>query len=359
MRKTLIFLLLLPLLVVVAGYIHGKMREGIVVRVVTASTGEITSRLTATGKVISVQETALSPSGSGRIVALLATEGQSVGKGQLLALQDDAEDREHLVSFQAALNKSSDKRGHLYGNLEALRQVYAVGGIALQSVKDAEVEFREADASLRQAASEVNQVQLSLEHKKIRAPFPGVVTRRWLNIGEWGSPTTPIFTLTQPKERELDVMVDEFDEGVIATGQEVEVTCDAFPDKVRHERVLRVDPAVRKEGNANTVSVHVSLGSDAPRLRFGQHVNAKINLARRSNIVRLPFDALITRDGRKFVAVAQRGHVHLKPVTTGIEDATQVEILNGARVGEEFILPERKNLKEGDRIRELVRDHRP
>ena len=165
-----------------------------------------------------------------------------------------------------------------------------------------------------------------------------------------------IFSLAKESPREIEVMVDESDAGLVKAGQPVDLTSEAFPGKSWREQITEVSPAVKKEGGANSIKVRVSHGTDAPALKLGQQVDAKIQTGHRVDIAKLPFECIINVGGKTSVAIPKGGAIRFAPVDTGIEDAISVEIVRGVSMGEEVILPEGKQLKEGERIRIVTKE---
>jgi multidrug efflux pump subunit AcrA (membrane-fusion protein) len=84
--------------------------------------------------------------------------------------------------------------------------------------------------------------------------------------------------------------------------------------------------------------------------RYGQQVDADIRTAWNPNTLKIPFEALISRDGQTMVAVLENGHVHMKTVETGIEDFAMAEIKQGLNAGEMVILSKGLVLQDGDRV---------
>jgi hypothetical protein len=108
--------------------------------------------------------------------------------------------------------------------------------------------------------------------------------------------------------------------------------------------------ATSNVGNANTVSVYISLGNSAPSLRYNQQVDAEIRTAWNPSALKVPYGAIISRDGKTYVAVVQDNFVDLVEVETGIEDFTHVEIRQGVSVGQHIILANGADIEEGDRV---------
>jgi RND family efflux transporter MFP subunit len=356
MKKTVTIALLIVSAFAGALFLHFKNGDGASVKLIVVDKGDITSTLSATGKVVSGEDADISASVAARVKAVYVNEGETVARGALLAFLEDNERVELVRKAGESLWESREKVRKLERDHDALAAVFADGGTSRQSVDDAASDLEMARAEAGRASAELNIARATLDKLKVRAPFAGIVTRKEINPGEWAAPGAPLFSLSSERRREIEVMVDESDSGLVKAGQNVELTSDALPGHVWMERVVEVSPTVRKEGTANSIKVRVSYGSKAPDLKLGQQVDAKIRTAHRAGVAKLPFNSLIAKGNKTFTSVVRDGEIRFLPVVTGIEDAVSVEIVKGVAAGDEVILPEGKALKEGERVKDVTRD---
>jgi RND family efflux transporter MFP subunit len=355
-KKKLLIGSAITLVIVLTGfYLKTKTSDDVGVKTVKVEQGPLYSFVRATGRVTSGREAQVGALAAGQIVGVLVQEGQFVANNELLMRLDGREADARAANAEAGLREARGKVEQTKREKEGLEKVWQVGGAALQTLKDAETQLQIALAAKDKADAEFRSASVVREKLRITAPFAGLITKNTAHVGEWATPGAPLITLADAKARELEVTVDDADAGLIAVGQRVEIFSDAFPGKMWVERVVRVEPAVRKEGTSNTITVHVSLASRAQELRFGQQIDARIRTAQQENALKLPFEALISRDNKMFAALISAGKVQIVPVVTGIEDATHVEIVEGLQAGQEALLPEGKRLKEGQRVHK-VRD---
>jgi RND family efflux transporter MFP subunit len=342
-----------------AFYFWLQKETEIPVTVIRAQKGAITATLSATGKVVSQEEAQISAPAPALVQAVDVDEGDHVDKGAVLARLDDRELKQTIHAGKATLREAEEKVRQSARNYGALRAVLAAGGVSRQSVDDAKSLLDISRAAVARARAELAANRIALDKRTITAPFAGIVTRKEIHPGEWASPGVTLFTLSKENRREIEVMVDESDAGLVHVGQPVELSCDAFPGVVWMEAVTEVAPAVQKEGTANSIKVDVSYGPKAPNLKLGQQVDVKIHTAHKEDVVKLPFEAVIARGGNQFVAVVVDGRVRFVPVKTGIEDALSVQIQKGVSAGEEIILPQGRSVTEGERVKPVPRKPSP
>ncbi len=343
------------LFIVVAGFFAYNtyteyFDDGLPVDVVNVAQGEIYQSITVPGKVVSKLRVNLTPAIAGRLTHVYVEEGDTVKSGDLLARLDDREAKSFLKRANASYESAKEDVLLAERSLKRLKQAFEKGAIAKRLVEEAEVELRSAKAREAIVEEEVRTAKLSLENPRIVAPFSGTITARFVEVGQWVVPSETLFTLIDEKQREVEVQVDAADSGGIAVGQTVTLSSDAFPNLEWNESVTRLAAATSNVGNANTVSVYISLGNNAPSLRFGQQVDADIRTAWNPNALKLPFGAITNRGGKSYVATIQNGKVHFVEVVTGIEDFSHVEILQGVNVGQSVILANGLDLQPSQKV---------
>lgn len=324
--------------------------DGLAVDVTAVEQGEIFQSITVPGKVVSKLRVNLTPAIAGRLTHVYVEEGDTVKSGDLLARLDDREAKSFLKRANASYESAKEDVLLAARSLKRLKQAFEKGAIAKRLVEEAEVELRSAKAREAIVEEEVRTAKLSLENPRIVAPFAGTITARYVEVGQWVVPSETLFTLIDEKQREVEVQVDAADSGGIAVGQTVTLSSDAFPGLEWNESVTRLAAATSNVGNANTVSVYISLGNNAPSLRFGQQVDADIRTAWNPNALKLPFGAITNRSGKSYVATIQNNKVHFVEVVTGIEDFSHVEILQGVNSGQPVIMANGLDLQENQKV---------
>ncbi len=323
--------------------------KGLAVQTTFPETGEIYQSIVVPGHIVSRQRMVIHPSRAGRLTTVPVSQGDRVQSGQLLARLDDRELPAHLEQIQADLVNAREDIGRAERTWERLRRAHEKGAVAERFVKDAEVNLRAARARASVVMEAARNATLALEKQKITAPFSGTIMHRQAEVGQWVMPTNSLFVLASEAQREIEVHVDAADSSRILVGQVVLATSDAFPDLEWQETVTRLGAVTEQEANTNPVKVFISLGAQAPDLRLGQTVDAEIRTAWNPHAIKVPFEALLNREGQVYLAVLQDGQVRMKPVITGIEDFAMTEIRQGLRGREEIILPRGLFLRDGDR----------
>lgn len=365
---------------------------------------------TATGSVESEAEVNLRAEVSGRIRRFLVDEGDRVAPGQVVAELDPQEADSQLALVRAELAIARARLGEEQSGVEMLRErirtkieetratrdraakdlerlkaLDAEGAIARQQLDLAQAEFevaaaahqgtladqdqiavKEHQVAVARAAVEQREAQLRLAEVQrsrmtIRSPIAGLVTQRPANEGEvvglgGGSTVTlggPLLTLVDTDRLYVRATVDEFDARQIRLGQEARVSLEAVPGRTLRGRLYKISPAVSGERQeARTFSIRVALEEGKEFAKPGMSADVEVIVARRSDALSVPTQAILEREGRKWVYRVTDGRAGTTPVKVGESNWNATEILEGLREGDRVIInPDTPGLSDGVRVR--------
>ena len=173
-------------------------------------------------------------------------------------------------------------------------------------------------------------------HVTIYAPSGGSVVERKVTRGQYVNAGDALFTVADLSTVWVKADVYEFQLPQVRSGQIVEVTSDALPDKVLHGRVDFIEP----EANAQTrtIPVHVHVPNPGMRLRPGMYIRAKfISPGERDGVV-VPRSAVLDTGTRKLVYVAEAdGIFEAREIQTGPPSEERYPVLAGLKPGEEVV----------------------
>ena len=156
--------------------------------------------------------------------------------------------------------------------------------------------IQQATASIEAAKAQMSTAQTNLEHSIITSPIDGIVTQRSVDVGQTvqASMTAPqLFVIAEDLTQMLvSANIDESDVGRVTPGQDVIFRVDAFPGIDFHGTVaqIRLNPTV--VNNVTTYATIVSVPNKDLRLKPGMTTNLKLQVAKRTDSLRVPNTAL-------------------------------------------------------------------
>jgi multidrug resistance efflux pump len=134
----------------------------------------------------------------------------------------------------------------------------------------AEEEIALAEREVAQAQIALQDAQLRLERSERRAPFDGTIGMVQVRQGEQVRQGDPVVTLGDLSTLRVETTdLDEIDVAKVEVGHSVEVTFDAFPDRVFKGRVVRINPMAEPAGGGVNYTTIIELEELAPEIRWG------------------------------------------------------------------------------------------
>jgi membrane fusion protein (multidrug efflux system) len=314
------------------------------VEVSVAQRDTVVDAIAATGQIEAVQGIDLRPEVEGRIVDILVREGQEVDKGTPLFKVDDAE-------LKAQVARAEADRDLARQALQRTKQLMAQNASSAADLEKAEATARGADAQL-------DLLQVRLDRSLVRAPFAGVVGRRYVSLGDYVNTATKLTAVhtVNPQYAVLDVPERYADQ--LKRGQLVSFQVAALPGRNFSGEVIFVDPVV--ELPARTILIKAVVPNPRRELASGMFIEARLATSIRPNAVVVPEDAILPLQGATFVWVVKEGKADRRQVTLGVRTAGWAEILGGAiAAGDQVVIGGLERLFPGASVMaQVVERHR-
>jgi len=190
---------------------------------------------------------------------------------------------------------------------------------------------------IRSAEISTARQQKSLEDLTVDSPIDGEVTELEIEEGDEVSPGTTLAKVSDYDSFQLTIEVDELEIGSVKIGQSAEIDVDAVPDKDISGEVASISstPSVTDGAAAYPVKI-VVLAHEG--LMEGMSASAEVEVDRRTDVIVVPSEAVVTADGQSTVQVVTEEGLEVREVKTGLSDGTHTEIISGIKEGEEVIL---------------------
>lgn len=343
-------------------------------------------QLTLSSELVPFQEVDVYAKESGYVKDLLVDYGSRVKKGQVMAVLEIPELQIQLQQDDDAIKNASDQvmhAEHELGRVEAQHRVVHLqferlngvakskpGLVAQQEVDDsqgkdlaAEAQTEAAKSSLESARSQLQAARSKKEHdqvlfnySKITAPFTGVVTQRYANLGmllQAGTSSStqamPLVRISQYDLFRLVIPVPESYVRYIRIGEPLNVMVSSlnrsFPGKV-----ARFSVDVKED--TRTMHTEVDVANLDHMLMPGLYAEAMLTLERKPNALAVPLQA-VSHEGEQtgVYAVSSSNKIEDRLITLGLQTATDAEVLSGLNEGEMVVVSDRSGLKPGEEVR--------
>jgi len=349
----------------------------------------LSRQITLSSELVPFQEIDVYAKESGYVKTLSVDYGSHVKSGQVMATLEIPELQAQVQEDQAEIKNAADQMDRAEHELKRDDAQYTAlhlqftrlngvfqnqpGIVAQQEVDDAQgkdlaaASQVEAGKSSLQAAQSQQAVarakllhdQALFDYSKIIAPFPGVVTERYANLGalmQAGTSSStqamPLVKLSEDDLFRLVIPIPESYVRYIHIGEAVNVRVPAlnrtFPGKV-----ARFSVDVRED--TRTMHTEVDVPNPERVLMPGLYAEADVALEHREDIPAVPLQALNHEGDKTTVLVVNRdGVVEDRAVVLGIQTATDAEVVSGLREGEQVVVGDRSGLRPGEKVHPQV-----
>ena len=345
----------------------------------------VSRQITLSSELVPFQEIDVYAKESGYVQKLDVDYGTHVKAGQTMATLEIPELQAQMQQDQAEIKNAIDQVSRadhelkrydaqynaLHLQYTRLNEVFETqpGIVAQQEVDDAQGKDLAAASQVDagKAALEAAQSQLAaaraklvhdetlFDYSRITAPFAGVVTERYANLGtlvQAGTSSStqamPIVRLSQDDLFRLVIPIPESYVRYIRIGDPVNVHVPSlnrtFPGKV-----ARFSVDVR----ADTRTMHTEVDVPNPErvMMPGLYAEAEVGLDQKDNVPTVPLQAVSHQGNKTTVFVVNRdGEVEERTVELGLQTTTDAEVLSGLSEGEQVVVSDRSGLKPGQRV---------
>lgn len=260
---------------------------------IRTSRGSISSSVSTTGAVEPQNRIKIQSSVGGRIEEILVDEGRLVKKGAVLAMLSSTE--------RAAL----------------------------------------LDAAKLQGKSEEAYWNNVYKKTAVVAPMDGQVIVRSVDPGQTVTTSDSLFVLSD--RLIVKAYVDETDIGRVKIGQKAVIGLDAYPEIRVKGLVEHIYYESHLQNNVNIYNVDVIPDRIPDVFRSGMSANIKIIVREKNDALLLPIAAVLTKNGKSVVlqkSDSPKQPVSYKPVRIGLQDESNVEILDGLSDSSLVLLPD-------------------
>jgi multidrug efflux pump subunit AcrA (membrane-fusion protein) len=355
----------------------------------------------ATGSLAPDEQTDVSPSIAGKVVAIGVDLGSYVKQGAMIVRLDDVDSRIRLEQAQsqveqarAAVRQAEAKIGLRPGQNFDPERVADVGAArvalelaekqlrrferliesgdvsrssydqqkaqrdqlreqyeaALQRARQDYAAVARERANVKTAETQVAAARRSLSYALVFAPISGYVSERPADLGEYVSPTSKVATIVRTNPLRMRIDIPEQTISAVQVGQGVSINVSAYPDRAFTGRIARISPNVA--ATSRTLTVEAEVENNDGLLKPGQFATVRIQQATASAAVLVPARAVHTEGASSHLFVIKNGRAEMRLVQLGQTEGDLVEIRSGVAADEQVAVSNVELLSDGMAVKQ-------
>jgi RND family efflux transporter MFP subunit len=331
------------------------------------------------------QEIDLHAKEAGYVKKIYVDVGDHVHTGQLLAVLEIPELQDEITRANSEVSRAQDEVTRSQADERRAESAYEVAHVAYQrlagvvknrpdlvaqqEVDDAAGKDRETEAQvdtakaalsaarqqLLSARASLQKTQTLFGYAEIRAPFDGVITKRYADTGTMLAAGTssekqaiPLVQLSQNGQLRLTIPVPESAVSFIHIGSPATIRIPELKREISG-KVSRFAAAVNSE--TRTMDTEIDVPNPKFELVPGMYANVSLVLEEQSSALTVPVEGIV-REGDNATAfvVNSAGQIEERQVKLGLESATRFQVLSGLRENELVIVGGRSQLHAGEKV---------
>jgi RND family efflux transporter MFP subunit len=323
----------------------GDLEISIPVSLQEVKKGPIEEFITTTATVYAIKNTILSSEIEG--IYRLSTNpktkktfgvGDKVNQNEIIIHIDNPEYENNIKIESQKLNLDISKREY-----EKQQSLYDKGGVTLRELKNSEMTYIDANYVYKNSL-------LQLQKMKVKAPFSGVIVDL-----PYYTPGTKVMANQKMAElmdfsklyAEVYFPAKELDR--IQIGQPLRVTHYSLSSDTLWGKVTQVAPALNPDTRSFEAAILVD--NEKQLLRPGMFVKVETIVARKDSALVIPRDIILSKRKGKTVFIVDKGAAFEKVISSGLENANQVEVLEGLKEGDRLVIKGFETLRNRSKVK--------
>jgi RND family efflux transporter MFP subunit len=329
---------------------------------------DLESTLQISGNLVPQTRVAVAAKLPGTLSSVRVDIGDRVRAGQVVAVLDRREIDAQVDAAEAAVNvahagveAAEAALANAVLERDRAQNLFDRGAVPRQRLDAAETARRSSAAQRDLARANLAQAEAALRRARevqrdatLTSPIDGVVVERHYDAGSLVGPgDDPVVVVADLRVMKLEAGVSELEAGRLRVGMPARVEAQARPGDVFDGRVAAIAPEV--DARNRHFRIEVRINNPGAQLLSGMYGSAAIPLERVHQVVAIPRDAVITRDGKRVAIRLEGDTVRDVPVTEGLTDGRLVQIASGLQAGDTILSDARQDIAAGTRVNPVIR----
>ncbi|HWQ79288.1 MAG TPA: efflux RND transporter periplasmic adaptor subunit [Anaerovoracaceae bacterium] len=263
-------------------------------------------------------------------------EGDKVQAGDLLYEVDSNTIQSTMTTASTSLSNAKTAYASNKLDYERKKELYDLGGIALQELEAARDALSNTQNQVTQAQASYSQAQRQYADTKCYAEVAGEISKIYVNENDSVTQGTRILDIVNYDNLEVNIKVDEYDLSAISEGMDAEVYLEAT-GKTVIGTISEIARGASVENGVSYFETTVTLPGDTS-LRVGLSAEVRVVTESAKDAVTLPVKAILYEGANSYVQrYDENGKLQKVPVTVGISNGVDIEMKEGVKEGDTVV----------------------
>ena len=283
-----------------------------------------------------VHQSTVSSQIAGRIVDIRFDVGDRVKKGDVIARIDERAASQVVAASEAQVRSAEATLTNARAQYERSRALLAQKFISQAALDKSEADFRAAESQMKAMLAGAGQAATERSFATIVAPYGGVVSARFVQLGEMASPGKPIMTGFDPSTLRVSATVAS---SLVPAIQAAGRALVEIPSAQRWVEGKSITVVPSADPRTHSTEVRIDLPEDVAGVFPGVFARAHFVTGRAPRLM-VPRDAVVHRGELTAVYVlGDAGAPQLRQLRLGtVADEHGIEVLAGLKPGERVAL---------------------
>lgn len=321
--------------------------DAISVQVQTASTSVSAEAQKFPGSVESDNQANLSTIVMGTVTEVPVSVGENVKKGDLLLRIKDDQILAQKSQLEANMVQAKANLDNTEKNYNRIKNLYAEESATSKELDDISTMYEIAKANMEALEARLNEVNEMLAYTSIRAPFDGIVVRKFVSEGDMAAPGHPLVAIADPSSIKITANVPEKWIGQIEEGEDIYVTVASAGIQNIPATLSSVSDAGDPMSRQFPIEARITDSEIAGQLKTGMFAQISMNLDESESLF-IPKSALVKRGQLTGVyTLSDTNKAVLRWVRTGQTSGENIEILTGLKADEQYVTVVNQSIRQG------------
>jgi RND family efflux transporter MFP subunit len=328
------------------------------VGVISVDRGAIEQALEVSGSLKFSANTTISAEISAQVQSIEVADGQMVEQGQLLLVFDETRLRETANQMRATLQKDEATLAYNKTEWEKNLSLHESRSISQSQYEQKLSLYQNALAQVEVDKAALAKAMEDLNKTKVASPLSGVLSRRFIEKGDWVSTGGNLFQISDFRRIYVEAFISDMEVGkidarkVLGGGVDARVTVDTYPGAGFQGRLTYIQPVANQE---RLFEIRIYTDNPDMTLLQGLFARARIVVARTPDVERVPIDALLEQvrnnSPNAVFVVSKEDKAKLSRIRIGAIDSANAQVIEGLSVGDVVVVRGKEVLNSGQPLK--------